>query len=77
MGLLVLLGLFAVLVVIGAPGGSWFQRQLFGAGARLQAAAPGGVLVVRQDVPRVYQAMTAPQSWASMIVSSQPLSSIS
>jgi CBS domain-containing protein len=50
------------LVVIGAPGGSWFQRQLFGAGARLRAAAPGGVLIVRNDVTRVYQVMTAPHA---------------
>lgn len=50
------------LVVIGAPGGSWFQRQLFGAGARLRAAAPGGVLVVRFDEPRVYQTMSAPSA---------------
>lgn len=50
------------LVVIGAPGGTWFQRQLFGAGARLRAAAPGGVLVVRHDQPRVYQTMIAPSA---------------
>ncbi len=48
------------LVVIGAPGGSWFQRQLFGAGARLRAAAPSGVVIVRHDVRRVYQVMTTP-----------------
>jgi CBS domain-containing protein len=48
------------LVVIGAPGGSWFQRQFFGPGVRLKAAAPGGVVVVRQDVRRVYQVMSAP-----------------
>lgn len=50
------------LVVIGAPGGSWFQRQLFGAGRRLQTAAPAGVVVVRHDEPRVYQEMTAVQA---------------
>jgi CBS domain-containing protein len=48
------------LVVIGAPGGSWFQRQFFGPGVRLQAAAPGGVVVVRQDIHRVYQVMSPP-----------------
>lgn len=53
------------LVVIGAPGGSWFQRQFFGPGVRLQAAAPGGVVVVRQDVRRVYQAMSSPSAVGS------------
>lgn len=53
------------LVVIGAPGGSWFQRQFFGPGVRLQAAAPGGVVVVRQDVRRVYQVMSPPAAVGS------------
>ena len=53
------------LVVLGAPGGSWFQRQFFGPGARLRAAAPGGVVVVRQDVRRVYQVMSAPAAVGS------------
>lgn len=45
------------LVVIGAPGGSWFQRQLFGPGVRLLAAAPAGTLVVRDAPQRVFQVM--------------------
>lgn len=49
-------------VVIGAPGGSWFQRQLFGPGVRLRAAAPGGAVVVRQAPPRVYQVMRPPEA---------------
>ncbi len=47
------------MVVVGAPGGSWFQRQFFGPGVRLRVGAPGGVVVVRQDVMRVYQVMSA------------------
>ena len=39
------------LLVVGAPGGSWFQRQLFGPGHQLAGAAPGGALIVR-DAPR-------------------------
>jgi hypothetical protein len=35
------------LLVVGAPGGSWLQRHLFGKGHRLALRAPGGVLVVR------------------------------
>jgi hypothetical protein len=38
------------LLVLGAPGGSWLQRQFFGPGARLTSAAPGGTVVVR-DAP--------------------------
>ena len=39
------------LLVVGAPGGSWFQRQIYGVGHRLQVKAPGGALLVR-DAPR-------------------------
>lgn len=38
------------LLVLGAPGGSWLQRQFFGPGARLTSAAPGGTVIVR-DAP--------------------------
>ncbi len=38
------------LLVLGAPGGSWLQRQFFGPGKRLRKAAPNGVVVVR-DAP--------------------------
>lgn len=45
------------LLVLGAPGGSWFQRQFFGPGARIRATAPGGTIVVRHSPRRVYQVM--------------------
>jgi len=45
------------LLVVGAPGGSWFQRQFFGPGARIQATAPNGTIVVKQSPTRVYQVM--------------------
>ena len=45
----------ATLLVVGAPGGSWFQRQIFGLGHRLAVRAPAGVLVVRTAEPRCYQ----------------------
>lgn len=53
------------MVVVGAPGGSWFQRQFFGPGVRLRVAAPGGVVVVRQDAHRVYQMMSPPKAVGS------------
>ena len=43
------------LLVIGAPGGSWMQRQLLGPGNQLRHAAPGGVIVVRSAEPRCFQ----------------------
>jgi hypothetical protein len=45
------------LLVIGAPGGSWLQRQFFGPGKRLIGAAPDGVIVVRQAPARCFQLM--------------------
>jgi hypothetical protein len=45
--------------VIGAPGGSWVQRQFFGPGQKLRHAAPGGVIVVRSAEPRCFQEITA------------------
>lgn len=44
----------STLLVVGAPGGSWFQRQLFGPGHRLQVAAPAGTLTVRWAARRCF-----------------------
>jgi CBS domain-containing protein len=44
----------ATLLVVGAPGGSWFQRQLFGPGHRLLVAAPAGTLAVRSAPVRCF-----------------------
>lgn len=46
----------ATLLVVGAPGGSWFQRQIYGPGHRLAVRAPAGVLVVRTAAPRCFHA---------------------
>lgn len=48
------------LVVVGAPGGSWLQRQFFGPGRRLVVKAPAGAVVVRRAPARCYQVMTEP-----------------
>lgn len=42
------------LLVVGAPGGSWLQRQIFGTGHRLQVAAPVGTLTVRSAPQRCF-----------------------
>ena len=46
----------ATLLVLGAPGGSWLQRQIFGPGHRLTVAAPGGALVARSAPRRCFHA---------------------
>jgi hypothetical protein len=43
------------LLIIGAPGGSWVQKQLLGPGHQIRRATPGGVIVVRSAVPRCFQ----------------------
>ena len=45
----------ATLLIVGAPGGSWFQRQLVGPGHRLLVAAPAGTVVVRSAPRRCYR----------------------
>ncbi len=49
------------LLVLGAPGGSFLQRQFLGAGARLIASAPVGAVVVRDAPSRVFQVMGEPE----------------
>ncbi len=51
------------LLIVGAPGGSWFQRQFFGPGARIKHKASGGTIVVKAAPDRVYQAMERPTAF--------------
>lgn len=48
------------LLVLGAPGGNWFQRTVFSRGVRLRQRAPHGAVVVRSVGPRVFQFMEEP-----------------
>ena len=48
------------LLVLGAPGGSWLQRSMFGPGARLRRTAQAGSVVVRSAPDRVFRFMGAP-----------------
>jgi CBS domain-containing protein len=48
------------LLVVGAPGGSWFQRRFFGPGARIRAKASDGTIVVNYRPACVYQIMQPP-----------------
>src|SRR5690606_39594701 len=48
------------LVVLGASGGSWLRRMLFGPGARLRRTAQTGVVVVRSAPDRVFRFMGEP-----------------
>ncbi len=45
------------LLVLGAPGGSWLQRQFFGPGKKIRSAAPNGVVVVKDAPARCFQRM--------------------
>lgn len=48
------------LLVLGAPGGSWLQRSMFGPGARLRRTAQAGSVVVRSAPERVFRFMGDP-----------------
>lgn len=48
------------LLVLGAPGGSWLQRSMFGPGARLRRTAQAGAVVVRSAPERVFRHMGDP-----------------
>ncbi len=48
------------LLVLGAPGGSWLQRSMLGAGARLRRTAQAGVVIVRSAPDRVFRFMGDP-----------------
>ena len=50
----------SALLVVGAPGGSWFQRQIHGPGHRLMVRAPAGALVVRSVARKCFQEMGDP-----------------
>jgi hypothetical protein len=44
----------SALIVVGAPGGSWFYRQIYGPGHKLAVAAPAGALLVRSSPRRAF-----------------------
>ncbi len=52
------------LLVVGAPGGNWFQRHFFGRGVRVVHRAPSGSVVVRDAAERVFTRMRPP-AWVA------------
>ncbi len=52
------------LLVVGAPGGNWFQRHFFGRGVRAVHRAPSGSVVVRDAAERVFARMRPP-AWVA------------
>ena len=54
------------LLIIGAPGGTWLQRNMFGPGARLRRTAQAGAVVVRSAPDRVFRFMGEPVYVASL-----------
>jgi CBS domain-containing protein len=47
-------------LVLGAPGGTWWRRQFSGPGHQLQAGAPAGAVVVRTAPRRCFHEMIEP-----------------
>ncbi len=52
------------LLVVGAPGGNFFQRNFFGPGVRLQHRAQSGSILVRDAPPRAFARMRPP-AWVA------------
>lgn len=48
------------LLVLGAPGGTWWQRQFTGPGRQLRLGAPAGAVVVRRAPRRCFHYMEEP-----------------
>jgi hypothetical protein len=61
------------LLVVGAAGGSWLQRQFFGAGRKLVVGSPGGAVVVRSAPRRVFHQMIEPDTFGSRMLVSDAL----
>jgi len=61
------------LVVLGAAGGNWFQRQLSGPGHRLTAKAPAGAVVVRHSPLKAFQTMLPPSGLSPHLLTADAL----
>ena len=61
------------LLVLGAPGGSFFQRRFLGQGARLIAHAPLGAVVVKEAPRRVFHQMEEPDWVGTLLPASEAL----
>ena len=61
------------LLVVGAAGGSWLQRQFFGPGRKLVVGSPSGAIVVRSAPRRVFQEMAEPEPFGTGLLVSDAL----
>lgn len=61
------------LLVLGAPGGSFFQRRFLGPGARLIAHAPLGAVIVKAAPRRVFHQMAEPEWVGTLLPASEAL----
>lgn len=61
------------LMVVGAPGGSWLRRSLFGSGTRIRGVAKGGAVMVRSAPDRVYRFMGEPVYVAPLLQAADTL----
>lgn len=58
------------LLVAGAAGGSWLQRQFLGPGRRLRSRAPAGTVVVRDAPQRAFHLLREPELYVSPMLGS-------
>jgi len=61
------------LLVLGAPGGTWWRRQFSGPGRRLQVGAPAGAVVARTAPRRCFHEMAEPAAMGSQMPAGEAL----
>lgn len=61
------------LLVLGAPGGTWWRRQFSGPGHQLQAGAPAGAVVVRTAPRRCFHDMAEPVALGTQMPAGEAL----
>ncbi len=61
------------LLVLGAPGGTWWQRQFTGPGRQLRGGAPAGAVVVRRAPRRCFQHMAEPAAMGAQMPAGEAL----
>ncbi len=60
-------------LVLGAPGGTWWQRQFTGPGRQLRGGAPAGAVVVRRAPERCFQHLDPPTAMGVQMPAAEAL----
>lgn len=61
------------LLVLGAPGGTWWRRQFSGPGRQLRLGAPAGAVVVRSAPRRCFHEMGEPAAMGAQMPAAEAL----